>query len=379
MRTRFENVLGIPFYEGNQIEVLRNGNAIFPAMLDAVEAAESQIDFLTYVYWEGAIAERFAQALGKKARSGVAVNVLLDSFGASAMARDLIELLCEAGVNVRWFRPLSTWKIWRNDNRTHRKILVIDGRVGFTGGVGIAEEWEGDARNASEWRDTHFRIEGPAVNGLRGAFLANWFEADVASSNGLDFAPGDLARTGDVAIQVVRATSTVGRSDIATLIRLMITSAQQRLRIATAFFVPDEHTLDDLCQVARRGVDVSIMMPGPHADSRLSQFAGEATIRALLDAGVSVYSYQPTMLHTKIITVDEGLACIGSANFNQRSMCKDEEIALIVSDPTITRVLDQHFEQDLEACHRITEPNWRRRSYFQRFMEAAIRPFRTEL
>src|SRR5690606_17200742 len=174
-RRALEATLGIPFAEGNSIRVLRNGKEIFPALLEAIEQAEHTIDFLTYVYWTGDIAERFADALIRKARQGVDVDVILDAFGAKQMNRQLVQKMEQAGVTVCWFRPM-TWRLWRFDNRTHRKILVCDGAVGFTGGVGIAEEWEGDALNPSQWRDTHIRVEGPAVHGIHAAFLGNWSE-----------------------------------------------------------------------------------------------------------------------------------------------------------------------------------------------------------
>jgi len=378
LRRIFEGVMGIPFTDGNRIDVLRNGDEIFPAMLAAVEQAEQRIDFLTYIYWSGDIARRFAQALADRARAGVRVNVLLDSVGAMSMARELIDLMIDAGADVRWFRPLSTWKFWRNDNRTHRKVLVVDGQVGFTGGVGIAAEWQGDARNANEWRDTHFRIQGPAVWGLQGAFFANWTETGRPLPEAFDRIHA-LERAGPTAIQVVRATSTLGWSDVATLLQLIITTARQRLRIASAYFVPDPVTLRYLCEAARRGVEVSVMLPGQHMDSRLSQLASEDIFRELLDSGVAIHRYQRSMLHTKTITLDGCLTCIGSANFNQRSMCRDEEIALIVLDEQCTAVLDEYYDDDLELCTALQLGRWRKRTGLRRLLEKLIQPLRPQL
>ncbi len=377
-RTLFEGVLGIPFSDGNQVDVLRNGVEIFPAMLDAIAAAEQRIDFLTYVYWKGDIARRFAEALAAKARQGIKVNVLLDSFGAQYMPDELTDVMSEAGAAIRWFRPLSNLKPWRNDNRTHRKILVVDGKVGFTGGVGIAEEWEGDARSPAEWRDTHFRIRGPAVYGLQGGFLANWTETNRPLPEAFDDIP-ELSPAGDTPVQVVRANSTIGWSDIATLDQLLITRARRRLRIASAYFVPDELTLRYLYSAARRGVEVTVMMPGPHMDSRLSQLASEDVFDTLLEAGVNLQSYQRTMLHTKVITVDHEITYIGSANFNQRSMRKDEEIALIVLDEAITATLDGHYDDDLKHCETLRAGRWRQRPVWQRLLETLSKPLRPQV
>lgn len=377
-RSTLEGVLGIPFSAGNRIDVLRNGDEIFPAMLKAVAEAQERIDFLTFVYWKGSIAQRFAHALADKARAGVRVNVLLDSIGASKMADELLTLMQNAGVDVQWFRPLKTWKIWQSDNRTHRKILVIDGKLGFTGGVGIAKEWEGDARNAREWRDSHFRIQGPAVHGLQGAFYGNWAETGRPVHETGDAIPC-LEPQGDAWVQIIHTTASIGWSDIATLQRLLVIQARHHVRIATAYFVPDEDTLHVLCDAAKRGVRVEIMMPGPYTDERVSQLAGEDTFKPLLEAGVQLFSYQKTMLHAKVITVDNLLACIGSANFNQRSMRKDDEIALVILDKAITAILDGHYSEDLQACEHLDSKKWNNRGLLQRFGESTLRLFKSQM
>lgn len=372
-----DGVLGIPFTDGNRVEVLRNGVEIFPPMLEAIEAAEYRIELLTFVYWQGDIARKFAEALARKASEGVTVRVLLDAFGASEMRQDLLDRMKAAGVDVRWFRPKARWKIWEVDNRTHRKVLVVDGRVGFTGGVGIAEEWEGDANNPDEWRDTHFRFTGPAVNGLQGAFYSNWAETGERIFDPVEHMPV-AERAGDVRVQIVRATASTGWSDIASLQQLLISMASQRLRIASAYFVPDEDTIDNLCAAVARGVVVEIMMPGAHTDQRVSQLAGEAGFEALLEGGVTLWKYEQTMLHTKVITLDGGVACIGSANFNQRSMRKDDEIAVTVLDRNLVATLDRHFDEDLAHCQRVRAEDWHRRSWWQRALEVVASPFRSQ-
>lgn len=373
LRTRLEGLLGIPFTNGNTVTPLRNGREIFPAMLDAIAGARSTVELLTFVYWTGEIAERMADALAEKAREGVEVRLLLDALGAYPMRKDLIERMDAAGVDIRWFRPFSTWKVWQANHRTHRKVLVVDGKAAFTGGVGIAKEWEGDARDPTEWRDTHFRVEGPAVHGLRGAFFGNWAETGRSAMQ-QNVAIEAQPQVGDVAVQVVRSTACVGWSDIATLLDGIIALAERRLRIATAYFSPDEYWLDIFQRAIDRGVAIEILIPGPYNDKRVSELAGSEQIGALLEMGVRLWRFLPTMLHAKILTLDGVAACVGSANFNQRSIAKDDEVAMFVLDDRLTATLDAHFEQDLERSAPTTLEDFRSRGLLRRLREAAAKP-----
>lgn len=378
----FEEAIGSPFTGGNRIERLRNGDAIFPAMLDAIAGARHSIEFLTYVYWRGDIARRFAELLAEKAREGVAVRVLLDAFGAAPMEQDLLRAMQEGGVTVRWFRPLARIKLWRNFRRTHRKVLVVDGRLGFTGGVGIATEWCGDARSPAEWRDTHFRITGPAVRGLRAAFHNNWCEA-VADEGGTPalaeaLAPGeDLPDCdGGARVQVVRSSASAGWSDVAAMTDVAIAGARRSLRIGTAYFTPDAATVARLVAAAARGVAVEVMLPWPHLDNRVSQLAGSDAITPLLRAGVAVHVFQPTMYHAKIMLVDEAFSIVGSANFNRRSAWQDEEVCMVCLDPGLARLLAEDWEADLARCRPVELRRWRRRGTLRRMAEAAARVIR---
>jgi len=373
-RLAFEGVLGIPFTEGNRIDVLRNGCRIFPAMLEAIENAAESIEFLTFVYWTGDIADRVAKALAKRAEAGIKVRVLLDAFGAAEMSQSLVADMEEAGVEVRWFRPLANWKVWSSDNRTHRKVLVTDGRVGFTGGVGIAKEWEGDARDETEWRDTHFCIRGPAVHGLQAAFYGNWVEAGGLMSQALDtVAP--LESVGEARIQVIRATAAVGWSDIASLLQTIICGAQKSLGFVTPYLAPDEASTRLLVEAANRGVDIDLIIPGPHSDQRISRLAGASELQQLLQAGVNIWRYQPTMIHAKIVIIDGILACIGSANLNHRSTLKDDEIALVTDCHETVSTLEQHFDDDLRQCERLDFEAWRKRGILRRSAEGLARLF----
>ena len=370
-RRALEGTLGIPFTAGNRIERLVNGLRIFPAMIETVAAAQSSIDFLTFIYWQGEIAERFGHALAERARAGVRVRILLDSFGAHSMPKDVLAELEQAGAQIAWFRPAVRWRFWQADNRTHRKILVVDNRIGFTGGVGIAAEWDGDAREPNEWRETHFRLTGPVVDGLRGAFLSNWVEAgERGFDDSWTFSDPEITEEKNGAlIQVLRTSAAVNYSDIATLFRLVISLARHRLRITTGYFVPDTATIDMLCNAARRGVEIEVLMPGPYTDSRVARAAADDAYQPLLEAGVKLYRYQPTMLHAKIVLVDDVVAISGSANFNHRSMGKDDEIAIAMIDPPTFAALDTDFDDDRARCHQVTLENWQKRGVFQRIKE----------
>jgi cardiolipin synthase len=366
-RSLLEQAFGRRFTEGNSIDVLRNGVEIFPAMLAAVDSATVRIDFATYVYWQGDIARRFARALARQAKEGVRVRVLLDAFGAKSMDSSLVEDMEAAGVEVRWFRPLSSWRVWQVDKRTHRKLLICDDVVGFTGGVGIAREWEGDARNPQEWRDTHIALRGPAITGLRAAFLDNWNEAGDWTFERKVAQPA--MHSDGIPVQVLRASTTIAWTDMATMFRALITLARRRIRIVTAYFCPEETLVDLLIAASARGVDVQILVSGQYCDSRISQLAGHVHIEPLLEAKVRIWRYERTMLHTKAITIDSGIACLGSANFNHRSVCKDEECSVIALSPQMAQTLERHFDEDCAHAQPYELDTWVNRGLLLRLQE----------
>ena len=379
IRRVLEGIIGVPATEGNHIDMLVNGDRIFPAMLEAIGEAESTIDLLTFVYWRGDIGTRFAEALSEKGRSGVRVRVLLDSWGASSIDPDLIATMKDAGVRVRWFRPLRRLQPTKLNHRTHRKVMIVDEATGFTGGVGIADEWNGDARNESEWRDTHFRILGPAVDGLRAAFLDNWLETDSEMfDEAIDRFP-DQPQPGRAVIKCVRGASEVGWSDISTLLLALLQLAEDRVRITTAYFVPDDQLIERLTGASDRGVSVEILLPGPHGDKRFVQLAGQAVYERLLERGVHIWHFQPSMLHAKLMTVDGVIANVGSANFNARSTELDEEINVVALDPDLVRQLDQQFDEDLERSEAIRPGRWKDRSLGRRVLEGFTKPLRHKI
>lgn len=375
LRRRLERLIGVAATEGNELVPLRNGDEIFPAMLGAIRSAEHTIDMMTFVYWRGQIARDFAAALADRARSGVRVRLLLDGFGAKEIERDLLDLMDGAGVQVAWFRKPVWLSPFKQNHRCHRKALIVDEHTAFTGGVGIAAEWCGDARGPGEWRDTHVRVRGPAVDGIAAAFAQNWAECHDELFDEHDRFTGHR-QAGSSVVQVVRGSASLGWQDMQTLIRVMLTCAEERFRLATAYFAPDTYFVDLLCRTARRGVRVEILLPGPHTDQRACQLAGQHHYTRLLAAGVHIRQYQPTMMHAKIITVDSVAALIGSTNFNRRSMDHDEEVMLAVLDEAFTAELDRDYDADLARSVDIDLARWRRRAVLQRVKEAAVTPIR---
>lgn len=366
-RAALEHALGNRFTGGNSVEPLQNGHEIFPAMLHAIDEAYETIHLVTFVWWTGEITQRFADALSKKARQGVTVRLLVDAFGAKQMDKDQERQMTDAGVELRWFRPLSSWSFWKNDQRTHRKLLICDDSTGFVGGVGIAEEWTGNARGPGEWRETHARVRGPVLTDMTAAFLDNWNEA----GDWLWLEPPErpVPESGDVDALCVVSSSSVRWTEAATLVRTLIRISRQRLRIMTAYFNPDEQLERLLIDAAGRDVDVDILTPGSTTDSRLSRLAGHASIERLLRAGVTVRHYERTMLHAKIVIVDDEAVCLGSANFNKRSMGKDEECCIVAVSKSLADRLGERFAADCDDAIRLTVDEWANRGRWTRLKE----------
>jgi cardiolipin synthase A/B len=368
-----------PLRQGNQITVLRNGDEIFPAMLEAIRSARETVDFATYVYWTGSIAPEFADALAERAAAGVAVNVLLDAVGAAKMDRQLADQLEAAGAKVAWFRPPRWYTLHKLNNRTHRKILVVDGRVGFTGGVGIAEEWTGNCEDPDHWRDTHVRVEGPVVRDLLGGFLDNWAEATGSILAGRGHLP-DLRGVEDgVQAQVTRSAAEKGSTDAEQLFYSAIKGARSRIWLTTAYFAPRRAFVDALCEAVGRGVDVVVLTNGPHIDKQVVRQAGRRTYQRLLDCGARVFEYQRTMVHAKTLLVDGQWATVGSINFDNRSFALNDELNISFQDPSLVGVLEKHFIDDLEDARELDAVAWRRRPLPARAREIGSALVRREL
>jgi cardiolipin synthase A/B len=374
-----EALTGAPISEGSEVELLINGDRIFPAFLDTIEQARSTVNLLTYVYWRGDIAHEVASLLCRKAREGVEVNVLLDWVGTAKMDRGLVAEMREADVCVAKFRPLKPYAVRRLNNRTHRKLLVADGRVGMIGGVGIAEEWTGDAQDPDHWRDTHVRISGPVVRHLQGAFAENWLEATGDALVGEGYLPELEPLDEGGPMQLVRSKAGVGDTNVEALYFLALESAQRTLDLTAAYFSPRPAFVQVLCDAAERGVHVRVLVPGPHIDKEFVRIAGRAAYEALLDCGVEVFEYQPTMLHAKTLCIDGAWASVGSVNFDNRSFQLHDEATLCVQSETFAARLTEQFERDLDASEAIRPGRWHDRPLHHRAAERVLGLARREL
>ncbi len=374
-----EALTGAPVSWGGDVELLIYGDQIFPCYLRTIREAQKTVCLLTYVYWRGEIAHDVADALCERASAGVECNVIVDAVGGMKLEPELIERMTDAGVRVCRVRPVKPYAAKRLGNRTHRKILVVDGRAGLTGGVGIAEEWTGNAEDPDHWRDTHVRVDGPVVRGLFGAFAENWLEATGEVLASPDYLPELPEREGGGPMMLVRSSAGVGDSNIEALYYLAIAAARETLDLTAAYFVPRPAFSRALADAAGRGGRVRVLVPGANIDKPPVWVAGRASYDDLLDAGVEVYEYQPTMLHAKTMTVDGAWSAVGSANFDNRSFQLNDEATLCVTSEAFAARLTEQLERDLEVSERIAPERWRGRGPLQRAGESVLKLARREL
>jgi cardiolipin synthase A/B len=329
-------LLGPPFLAGNQIQALYNGEQIFPAMLAAIASAKVSITFETYIFWSGDIGAEFSQALAAMSRQGVKVHVLLDWVGSAKMDERLIDTMLAAGVQVQKFHPPHWSKLGRLNNRTHRKLLVVDGQVGFTGGVGIAPQWAGRAQDPEHWRDTHFRVLGPVVAQMQAVFIDNWIKVTGNVLHGPAYFPA-LAPQGASAAQMFSSSPSGGSESMQLMYLLAISAASRSIDLSASYFVPDSLTLQALVAALKRGVRLRIIVPGDHIDSETVRGASRATWGLLLSAGAVIAEYTPTMFHCKVMVVDGLLTSVGSTNFDNRSFRLNDEATLNIIDADFAR------------------------------------------
>ncbi len=364
-------LLGPPILPGNRYEALINGDRIFPPMLQAIREAQKTITFETYIYWSGDIGRAFADALAERARAGVKVHVLLDWVGSAKIEESFLQQMEQAGVEIRKFHE-PHWSHWgRLNNRTHRKLLITDGRVGFTGGVGIAPAWTGDGQDADHWRDTHFRVEGPVVAQMQGVFMDNWTKASGEVLHGADYFPALTPRTadGEGRAQMFSSSPSGGSESMHLMYLLAITAAERSIELSSAYFVPDRLTLQAIVEARRRGVRVRVVMPGPIIDSQTVRRASRASWGPLLATGVEMYEYQPTMYHCKVLVVDGLMVSVGSTNFDNRSFRLNDEANLNIYDPVFAAQQVAVFEQDIARARRITFEAWEQRPLHEKALE----------
>jgi cardiolipin synthase len=361
-------LLGPPIIDGNRVENLENGVEIFPAMLAAIRGARSTITFETYIYWSGNVGRQFADALGERARNGVRVHVLIDWVGSQKMEQPLLDEMESAGVEVHRYHPLHWYNLTRMNNRTHRKLLVIDGRVGFTGGVGISDEWDGDARDPEHWRDSHYRLEGPAVAQMQAAFMNNWIKTTGEVLQGEEYFPA-LEPVGTALGQVFTSSPSGGGDSMQLMYLLSITAAERTIDLSAAYFVPDPLTRRTLLAALKRGVRLRIIVPGEYIDSEVTKRASRADWGELLQAGAEIYEFQPAMFHCKALIVDSRLVSVGSTNFDNRSFRLNDEANLNVYDADFAARIAAVFDDDLARSRRVSYEAWQRRPWHEKAVE----------
>lgn len=361
-------LLGPDIVGGNRVQALVNGDQIFPAMLAAIRGAQKTVLFETFIYWSGAIGEEFAQALAERARAGVRVHVLLDWLGSIKVEQRLVEQMRDAGVEVHRFHPLRWYNLGRINNRTHRKLLIVDGRVGFTGGVGIATPWTGNAQDEAHWRDSHYRVEGPVVAQMQSVMLSNWSKTTGRILHGEDYFPPP-SEAGTQQAQMFHSSPSGGSESMQLMYLIAITAAVKTIDIASAYFVPDEMARVALVAALRRGARVRVITPGRNIDTQVVRHASRALWGDLLEAGLEMHVYQPTMYHCKAVIVDGLMSSVGSTNFDPRSFHLNDEANLNVYDRAFAGHLTQVFEQDLQRCRRVTLEEWRNRPALEKARE----------
>ena len=362
------SLLGPGIVGGNQAVELLNGDQIFPAMLGDIKAAKTTINFETYIYWSGAIGKQFADALSERAKAGVKVHILLDWVGSAKMDEALLNEMKQSGVDVRKFHKPAWYNFAKLINRTHRKLLVVDGRVGFTGGVGIAPKWTGAGQDPEHWRDSHYRVEGPVVAQMQSTFLDNWLKVSGQVLHGETYFP-ELKPVGNMPAQMFSSSPTSGSENVELMYHLALTAASKTIDLSMAYFVPDEISAGILLDAMRRGVKLRLITPGEITDTETVRAASRATWGALLAAGAEIYEFQPSMYHCKVMIVDGLMVSVGSTNFDSRSFRLNDEANLNIYDAAFAARQTEVFEQDIKKSRRVTIEEWANRPLSEKFNE----------
>ena len=362
-------VAGVPFQAGNKFELLNNGDAFYPAMLKAIQEAERSITMEAYIYWAGEIGMTFSKALAEQASKGMRVKIMLDAVGSASIGAEILKVLNGGGCHVAWYNPIRITKLRRINNRTHRKSLIVDGRIGFTGGAGIADAWAGNAQDREHWRDLQVRIEGPAVRPLQTGFAQNWLECTGELVTGADFYPSPT-QVGTVLLQTIMSSPETGASTARLMYVLAISAAKQSIEIANPYFVPDHLAIDLFRDAAKRGVRVRVMVAGKPNETIMARLNSQRLYGPLLEAGVELMEYNRTLLHHKTMVVDGLWATVGTTNFDTRSFSHNEENNVCVCDAVYARQLNEIFEKDAAYCERITLAQWKSRPVTAKVLQA---------
>jgi cardiolipin synthase len=371
-------LMGPSVLSGNRITALQNGDEIFPAMLAAIRGATTSITFETYIYWSGTIGQEFSDALSERALAGVPVRVTIDWAGSIKMDREMLEGMERAGVRVHRYHPLHWYHLGRMNNRTHRKLLVVDGRIAFTGGVGVADQWQGAAQDPDHWRDSHYRVEGPVVAQFQAAFNDNWIKTTGEVLNGPAYFP-PLTCTGALDAHLFVASPVGGGESMHLMYLLAIAAAGQSIDLSASYFVPDDLTSTALVAACRRQVRVRILVPGKHIDSTAVRLRSRASWGPLLEAGVEIREYEPTMMHAKLLVIDRAFVSVGSTNFDVRSFRLNDEASLNLYNRDFAGEMTAVFERDLEHAAPYTWERWKHRPLREKLSERLLWPIRSQL
>ena len=371
-------LLGPTVLPGNKVTDLENGDQIFPAMLAAIRSAQNTVTFETYIYWSGDIGKQFGAAFSERACAGVKVHITLDWHGSSKLDKSALEEMKQAGVNVEIYRPLAWYNVTRLNKRTHRKLLIVDGRIGFTGGVGIADSWEGHAQDPDHWRDIHFRVEGPVVAQMQSAFDDNCVKTSGKLLNGAGFYP-EIATAGSMDASMFMSSPSGGSASMHLMYLMVIAATEHQIDLSAAYFVPDELMIQSLLAARKRGVKVRVLLPGKHSDSEAVRLASKAEWGRLLSAGVEMFVYQPTMIHNKMLIADNELVSVGSTNFDIRSFQLNDEASLNVYDKTFASHMTSVYEDDLRNATPYTYAMWKQRTWKEKLGEILILPIKSQL
>jgi cardiolipin synthase len=362
----------------NKVATYLNGDQIFPAMLGSVRSAEKSICLETYIYWSGEVGREFADALAERARAGVKVHVIIDWIGSRSIDSSLLNFMRQAGVEIERYNPLVWYAPTRLNHRDHRKLLIVDGKVGYTGGAGLADIWKGNADSHKHWRDSMYKLEGPAVAQMQSAFMDNWMKTTARVLDGDDYFP-ELPAAGTQFAQVFKSSPREGTEAVRLMNLLSIAAARKSIRLSAAYYIPDELTTQEFLEAVRRGVKVEIIIPGAETDSAIVKHAARGKWGPLLKAGVKIYEYEPTMYHCKSMIVDDVWVSVGSANFGNRSFRLNDEANLNVFSSEFAEEQVRNFEADKAKCTEVTYKQWKSRGLWFRFMEVITAPFRSQL
>ncbi|MDO9402745.1 MAG: phospholipase D-like domain-containing protein [Polaromonas sp.] len=362
------SLLGPGIVDGNKAVELLNGDQIFPAMLGAIRGARQTITFETYIYWSGDIGKQFADALSERARAGVQVHMLVDWVGSAKMDDALLDEMRRAGVDIRKFHKPAWYNLAKMNNRTHRKLLVVDGHTGFTGGVGIAPKWTGNGQDAEHWRDSHFMVQGPVVAQMQSTFLDNWLKVSGQVLHGQAYFPEQRA-AGTSKAQMFSSSPTSGSENVELMYHIALTAASKTIDLSMAYFVPNEVSIRVLTDAMQRGVRLRLITPGEIIDTETVRAASRGTWGELLAAGAEIYEFQPSMYHCKVMIIDGLMVSVGSTNFDDRSFKLNDESNLNIYDADFAARQTQVFEQDLAKARRVSLQEWQNRPWTEKLQE----------